>query len=96
MKRKIAIYANNQAIIQAITNSKAKSAQYIIDELLCLMEKSKRAFDMHPVGTPTSIKVAWISVHSKVTRNKLADGEAKLVAMGKTSIPLALPELLCK
>ena len=93
---RIAIYVDNQAIIQAIVNPKAKSAQYIIDELLRLMEESRRAFDARPAGTPTSIKIAWISAHSGVAGNELADGEAKLAALGKTSTPLALPELLRK
>ena len=41
LKGRIAIYADNQAIIQAIANPKAKSSQYIIDELLCLLEECK-------------------------------------------------------
>ena len=96
VKGRIIIYADNQAIIQAITNPKAKSAQYIVEELLRLMEESKGVFDMHPAETPTSIKVIWISTHSKVHGNKLADGEAKLAALGKSSAPAALPELLHK
>ena len=60
------------------------------------MEESRRAFDVRPAGTPTSIKIAWISAHSGVAGNELADGEAKLAALGKTSMPLALPELLHK
>ena len=30
------IYADNQAVIRMITNAKAKSAQYIINEFLCV------------------------------------------------------------
>ena len=60
------------------------------------MEESKGVFDARPVGTPTSIKVVWISAHSEVYGNELADGEAKLAALGKSSAPAALPELLRK
>ena len=96
LKGRIAIYVDNQAIIQAITNPRAKSSQYIIAELLRLMEECKGAVDVCSTDTPTSVKVTWISAHSGVDGNELADGEAKLAAMGKTSPPIALPELLCK
>ena len=92
----ITIYADNQAIIQAIANPKAKSSQYIIEELLHLMEECKGAFDACTMETPISVKVAWISAHSGVTGNELADDDAKLAAMGKMSVPIALSELLCK
>ena len=70
LKGSIAIYADNQAVIQAISNPKAKSAQYIIAEFLCLMEESSRTFDTRPAGSPTSIKIAWISAHSDIPLNK--------------------------
>ena len=40
------------------------------------------------------IKIAWISAHSDVYGNELADGKAKLAAKGKTSAFGTLPPLL--
>jgi len=42
----------------------------------------------------TLIKISWISAHSDVQENEMADGEAKLAAMGKTSMTDMLPHFL--
>jgi len=58
------------------------------------MEETSNEHKRNGGNETNPIKVSWISAHSDVRGNEMADGEAKLASMGKTSATDALPHLL--
>ena len=88
--KKVLIYVDNQGAILSAAKPRAKSAQYMFNEFLSLMEETK---EMAGYINPPQFKIAWISSHSDVPGNERADSEAKLAAKGKSSDRGALPIL---
>lgn len=81
--KKASLYIDNQSIIAAMTNPKAKSGQYLIKHLNLLANALACHLGLH-----------WISSHSKVKGNEKADELAKEAANGTSSARINLPHIL--
>src|SRR6516164_8188006 len=73
-------------------NTSAKPAQYLTNEILSLSQIINSC-NVAPGRKPFSLK--WISGHSGVASNEKVDKEAKLAALGSSSLAHTLPPILC-
>ena len=79
----VTLYIDNQAIIMALSGSKTKSGQYLIN-----------ATSTAANSLPSKLSIRWISSHSEVRGNEAADKLAKEAAQGRSSRQVDLPHLL--
>ena len=79
----VSLYIDNQAVIQAIGNPKAKPGQHLLRQLNLLAN-----------SLACNLKIRWISSHSKVKGNEKVDKLAKEAALGKSSPRNKLPHQL--
>jgi len=98
LRGKVIIYSDNQGVIRTAAKPRAKSSQFIFKEFLTIMEETSKSSKQNRQSTDgiVPIQISWISAHSDIQGNEMADGEAKLAAMGKTSTTDTLPHLLCQ
>jgi hypothetical protein len=92
VNRTAVISYNSQAFIMATNAHTAKPGQYLMDEYLEMTETMGRG----QAGTRRGPKfeLRWISAHSGVDGNEIADAEAKAAAQGGSSPAHALPPIL--
>ena len=84
--RKVSLYIDNQALVRALSDTKAKSGQHLLEEI-------KRIAN----DTRCDLTVRWISGHSKVRGNEEVDEMAKQASADRTSSrDLDLPPKLRK
>ena len=81
--KKVSVFTDNQAVLQAIRAPKALSGQYLIRQLI---------EDANAASTTVSFK--WISGHTGVCGNEEADRLAKEAAEGNASRRTDLPPML--
>jgi ribonuclease HI len=81
--KRVTLYIDNQALIQALAGSKPSSGQYIRDAIVKLANT-----------LPCKLTIRWISSHSEVKGNEAADKLAKDAASGRSSRSAELPLLL--
>jgi ribonuclease HI len=79
----VSIYIDNQAIVMALTSDGHSSGQYLI-----------RTLKMAANGLLCNVTFRWISSHSEVKGNEVADKIAKMAAQGCSSRREDLPHLL--
>ncbi len=82
--RKVSLYIDNQSIVRALSDTKAKSGQHLLEEVTRIAE-----------DTRCDLMIHWISGHSKVKGNEEADELAKKastehISSGATDLPLKL------
>jgi hypothetical protein len=83
--KRVSLYTDNQSFIAAIKNLKPAPGQYLVKEA----REAANSFRF-------SLKIGWISGHSKVKGNEEADKLAKEAAEGNASRRQDLPPLLQK
>ena len=79
----VSLYIDNQAVIHTIDNPKAKSGQYLLQQLNLLAN-----------SLACSLKIQWISSHGKVKGNEKVDELAKQTTLGKSSAPTSTQRLI--
>ncbi|KAF9004267.1 hypothetical protein BDQ17DRAFT_1171837, partial [Cyathus striatus] len=89
------ILTDSKSVLQALDKKKPASAQYVQKAILDGMAQA-RAMNTQRHGEPTNRNITqrWISGHSNVTGNELADMEAKKAATGSSSPLFSLPLIL--
>ena len=75
------IFTDNQSAIQAIDSPKRQSGQYIIKEILDVID---RIHEAKPVST---IHIEWVPGHKNIEGNERADQAAKAAAASRTAPP---------
>ena len=83
--KNVSLYIDKQALITTLVSPKPTSGQYLI-----------HAFSQVANNTKTKLRICWISSHSEVKGNELADSLAKEAAAGKASCCADLLPLLRK
>jgi RNase H len=73
----VAIYVDNQAVIQGLKNGKSRPGHYILDEFNRRIERLQKEHE------EMRVVIRWISGHSRVEGNEEADKEANEAAEGK-------------
>ena len=79
----VSLFTDSQSIVTSLPHPKATSGQYLLSSLRTAIE-----------NTGCRLSVKWISGHSKVKGNELADRITKRAAAGCSSARDSLPELL--
>ncbi|KAF8992859.1 hypothetical protein BDQ17DRAFT_1253463, partial [Cyathus striatus] len=89
------ILTDGKSVLQALDKKKLASVQYLQKAIVDGLAQA-RAVDTQCHGEPTNhdITLRWISGHSNVTGNEVADMEAKKAAAGSSSPLLSLPPIL--
>jgi hypothetical protein len=83
IRKAVSLYINNQSIITALSNPKAKPGQYLL-----------RHLNLTANVLACNLGIYWISSHSKVKGNEKVDELAKEAAEGRASSRLTLPQIL--
>jgi ribonuclease HI len=81
-RKAVCIYADNQPFIKAAANPKAAPGQYLLQN-----------FNRGANSSHAKIKLKWISGHSEVRGNEMADRLAKEAASGRASRHEELPPI---
>ena len=81
--KRVSLYIDNQSVIAAVSNPKAKSGQHLTMMLNRLANESA-----------CYLELRWISSHSKVKGNEKVDELAKDAANGRSSAGTSLPQAL--
>ena len=81
--KNVSLCTDNQSIIDAISNPKSTSGQYLVNSL----RKSANA-------TECNLYICWMLSHSKVKGNEVVDQLAKEAAAGRSSPRAKLPHIL--
>jgi ribonuclease HI len=79
----VSLFTDNQSIVTSLPYPKATPGQYLLSSLRSAIE-----------GIGCKLTVKWISGHSKVKGNEMADRLAKQAAAGLSSARDSLPHLL--
>ncbi|THU80648.1 hypothetical protein K435DRAFT_588082, partial [Dendrothele bispora CBS 962.96] len=74
--RKVSIWVDNTAAIQATTSDKCGAAHYLLDHFHSLLQQVR---GRHP---NLKLRICWVPSHTGVEGNERADEEAKAAACG--------------
>src|SRR5436190_9676439 len=84
------VFTDNQSTIQAVDSPKRQSGQYIIKEILDIIDR------IHKVKPACTIHMEWVPGHKNVEGNEQADQAAKAAATSSTTPPPPTPQTKMK
>jgi ribonuclease HI len=76
---KVYIFTDNQSAIQAVDSPKRQSGQYIIKEILDIIDR------IHKAKPTNTIHIEWVPGHKNIEGNERADQAAKAAAISRTA-----------
>ncbi|KAJ3572025.1 hypothetical protein NP233_g3370 [Leucocoprinus birnbaumii] len=84
---KISHYVDSQSVVKALKSRKGKTGQYLV-------ESYRRGMAKIVEGSGAELRLNWISAHSGVEGNEMADEAAKQAAEGESSQRQDLPAII--